>query len=483
MIRLYARMGLLLILLACAGGAGASAAGAGWGPHLAPVQLASQAADPFEPPGGGGQVTVIVTLADQAVLPDLSGMSRAERLERVVRSLKAKADIAQRPLKETIATWQRQGRVSRAVFFWIFNGLALTATADAVQELATRPDVREVIPEVTIPGPPPPGAAVPVATGTVQPNLALIRAPGVWLRGFRGQGVVVGSLDTGVTVSHPDLVAQWRGGSDSWFDPYGLDPVPADRNGHGTETMGVMVGRDASGTAIGVAPEAKWIAARIFDPRNNSTSDTAVHLAFQWILDPDGNPATPDAPQVVNNSWGFTTAGCDTRFRPDVQALRSAGIVPVFAAGNSGPASGTGVSPANYPESLAVGAVDENSNIYFLSSRGPSACSGSPTVFPQLVAPGVSIYTSAPTGYTTAFGTSLAAPHVAGALALLLSVHPGLTVDQQQNALLGHAVDLGPGGPDDTYGYGRLDVLAASGLPAPGVIYFPIIVHQLSPTP
>jgi len=477
-IRLLARMGLLLVVLGFSGGAGGLAVGADWSQKLSPPLRAALAVLPE-----GRQITVIVTLADQVALPDLSGMERAARLERVVRSLKARAEAAQRPLREAIATWQGQGRVSRATYFWIFDGLALTATAGVVQELAARPDVRSIIPEVIIPGPPPPGAAAPAAASTTPPNLTLIHAPELWLLGFKGQGVVVGSLDTGVTLNHPDLAARWRGGSNSWFDPYASAPLPTDSNGHGTETMGVILGRDASGTSIGVAPQAQWIAARIFSPISNSTSDTAVHQAFQWLLDPDGNPATPDAPQVVNNSWGVTTPGCDTRFQADVQALRSAGILPVFAAGNYGPGLGTGVSPANYPESLAVGAIDNTSNIFNLSSRGPSACPGSMTVFPQLVAPGVGIYTSAPTGYTTVSGTSLAAPHVAGALALLLSAHPNLTVDQQQTALLSTALDLGVPGPDESYGFGRLDALAASGLPAPRPSYLPAVLNQPTPVP
>jgi subtilisin family serine protease len=242
----------------------------------------------------------------------------------------------------------------------------------------------------------------------------------------------------------------------------------------------VLVGDEAGGTAIGVAPQAQWIAAKIFNDAGGSTA-TAAHAAFQWMLDPDANPGTADAPQVVNNSWGFTSPGCNLEFQPDVQALRAAGILPVFAAGNSGPNPSTSVSPANYPEAFAVGNTNDSDVIANDSSRGPSACGESQTIYPEIVAPGVSIRTTDLFGlYFNASGTSVAAPHVAGALALLLSAFPNLSVDQQSAALTTTAVDLGPAGPDNTYGAGRLNVLAAydSLVPVGGIADLPDIARQ-----
>ncbi len=211
-----------------------------------------------------------------------------------------------------------------------------------------------------------------------------------------------------------------------------------------------------------MAPGAQWIAARIFDDSGKSTA-TAIHSAFQWLLDPDGNPNTADAPDVVNNSWSYGFGGtCNLTFRPDVQALRAAGILPIFAAGNFGPGSSTSVSPANYPEALAVGAVNNSDSIYSASSRGPSACGETSTSYPEIVAPGVGIRTAGRYGtYQVLSGTSLSAPHVAGALALLLSAYPNLSASQQESALEQGAHDLGVSGPDNTFGFGRLDVLGA----------------------
>jgi subtilisin family serine protease len=210
-----------------------------------------------------------------------------------------------------------------------------------------------------------------------------------------------------------------------------------------------------------MAPGATWIAAKIFNDSGTATA-TAIHQAFQWILDPDGNPATNDAPDVLNNSWANGSIGCNLEFQLDLQAIRASQILPVFAGGNFGPGTSTSVSPANYPESLAVGAVNGTDAIDASSSRGPSACGEPSTTYPEVVAPGVNIRTSDLFGfYQVTTGTSLAAPHVAGALALILAAHPGLTADQQAAALIASAVDLGVTGPDNTFGAGRLDVLAA----------------------
>ena len=225
--------------------------------------------------------------------------------------------------------------------------------------------------------------------------------------------------------------------------------------------MGVMVGGDGGGTSIGVAPDAQWIAVKIFNDQGSATT-ARIHQGFQWLLDPDGNPSTPDAPNVVNNSWTLGSIGCNLEFQLDLQSLRAAGIEPVFAAGNFGSGASTSASPGNNPEAFAVGAASNADLIWSGSSSGPSACGEPQTTFPELVAPGVSVRSSDLFGlYGQLTGTSLAAPHVAGALALLLDAYPNLGVDAQEDALEATAVDLGFPGADDTYGYGRLDILAA----------------------
>jgi subtilisin family serine protease len=302
-----------------------------------------------------------------------------------------------------------------------------------------------------------------MAAGTpVEPGVSHTNAPAMWSAGFRGQGVVVASLDTGVDVTHPDLAGSWRGGSNSWFDPNGEHTsTPTDFDGHGTSTMGVIVGGSAGGSAIGVAPDAKWIAAKIFNDRGVATA-AGIHQAFQWVLDPDRNPATADAPNVVNNSWTLSSPGCDLSFQLDLRSLRAAGILPVFAAGNAGPGSATSVSPGNNPEAFAVGAIDDVGAIDSSSSRGPSSCGEPPTTFPELSAPGVNVRSADLfQSWRSLTGTSMAAPHVSGALALLASASPGTSPDRQASALQLGAMDLGAAGPDDVFGAGGLDVFGA----------------------
>jgi subtilisin family serine protease len=177
------------------------------------------------------------------------------------------------------------------------------------------------------------------------------------------------------------------------------------------------------------------------------------------LLDPDNDPQTDDAPHIVNNSWSFANPGCNTEFLLDLQALYAAGILPVFAGGNFGPNEDTSVSPANYPEAFAVGAVTNQDLILGLSSRGPSMCAEDETIYPEITAPGYDIFSSDLYGfYSTSTGTSMAAPHVTGSLALLLSAFPTMNIEDQQAFLLESAVDLGELGPDNVYGYGRVDV-------------------------
>lgn len=398
--------------------------------------------------------TVVVTLREQADLELVRGADRAKRVKRTVRALLATADTAQAPLLGRLRQFERTGAVREFTPLWVTNAVSVTATQTVIAELAARADVAAVTRDEIV--------LVPAADP--EPNQQAIGAPTAWAAGHDGQGAVVAVLDSGVDRLHPDLAGRWRGGTNSWFDPYGQHTgSPTDLTGHGTAIAGVAVGGDAGGTSIGTAPGARWIAARVFNDAGTSTV-TAVHQAFQWALDPDGDPTTADAPAVVNGSWsiGAGGPGCDLTFQPDVQALRSAGIVPVFAAGNYGSTQSSSASPANYPESLSVGSVASSNLIHSSSSRGPSSCGGRSRVFPDLVAPGVDILSADRYGlYQIVSGTSVAAPHVSGAAALIAGAAPGRTVDQLQAALTGTATDLGTAGPDNAYGNGLLDVPAA----------------------
>jgi subtilisin family serine protease len=401
------------------------------------------------------KISVIISLTHKPHITTYTSLEHNERVQRVVNTLKAHAEDSQKEVRQLLEIWERQGKVKDIEPFWIFNGIAMTASQEVIEWLSLHSDIASITPNRTFEAP-----LLPEGIQQIEQNLQAINTYALWDKGYRGEGIVVANLDTGVDINHPDLENSWRGGDNSWFDPYGEHPdIPADNNGHGTWTMGVMVGGNGGGSYLGIAPDAKWIAAKIFNDSGVATS-SAIHQSYQWIMDPDGEPTTSDAPHVVNNSWGFLSPGCYLDFQQDIQALRAAGILPIFAAGNSGPNGNTSVSPANYPESFSVGAVNNLGDINVGSSRGPSACSGN--LFPHVVAPGVGIKsTGLLGGYTTATGTSMASPHTAGSLALLLHAFPSLNVDQQASALINSAVDLGEPGPDNNYGHGQIDVLAA----------------------
>lgn len=427
---------------------GAALGESGAGPETAEVEAALAAL------GSGEMITVSVTLWQQANLGAVRRLEASERAAGTAGVLKATAAATQGPLRALLAGLQAGGEVADFEMFWIVNGASVTGTAAAVSAIAQLSSVKsiDIEPDIELVG-----SYSPAAT---EANLDLVNAPDAWAAGLTGEGVVVATLDTGVYL-HQDVVGSYRGGTNSWFDPYGQHPQPFDADGHGTGTMSVIVGRDNGGTAIGVAPDAQWISAKIFDDSGHATA-TAIHQAFQWILDPDGDPTTDDAPQVVSNSWTVSSAGCDTTFEPDLIALRAADILPIFAAGNAGPGPNTSRSPGNLPEAFSVGAVDNNDAVYFGSSRGPSSCGGD-AQFPDIVAPGVGIKAADhfPGTYWNLTGTSLAAPHVAGALALLFEQRGDLLVEQQEDLLLQGVVDLGTAGPDTTYGAGRLDIAAS----------------------
>jgi subtilisin family serine protease len=414
----------------------------------------------------GDLIPVIVQLPDRVDLGAYRVNDRRRRDNTVLKALKAKAGGGW----PVLASLLQNFGVRTPKQLWIINAAAVTLPVWAVQELARNPLIGRIAYDGVISfGTTPSAQAAPSGSW----NLDAVKAPDLWALGVDGGGVVIASLDTGVDVAHPDLGRSWRGGNNSWFDPNGQHPSPYDSNGHGTQTMGLMVGGSASGVPIGMAPGARWIAAKIFDD-TGSASFSKLHLAFQWLLDPDNDPATLDAPDVVNASWGLSglaPGSCNLEFREDIQALKAAGMAVVFAAGNAGPDAGTGASPANNPGALSTSAVDSALLLSPSSSRGPSSCDGS--VFPKLVAPGVNVVSSDLSFggmplYASVSGTSYAAPHVTGSLALLASAFRAAPLSMIETALTDSAHDLGDAGPDNDYGHGLVDVAAARLLLAAG---------------
>jgi subtilisin family serine protease len=377
-----------------------------------------------------------------------------------------------------------------ATSYWLSNVLVVEGDPDLLATLADLDGVRDVRPERSYPRLEPVATdeAIDIAVADPAWGVERIGAPSAWELGVTGGGIVVANVDSGVDFTHPAIVGQYRGNLGPagfvhdyhWWDPTGIcGREPCDNDGHGTHTMGTMVGGDGPGPFspdIGVAPGARWIAAKGCE--DIWCSESALLSSGQFLLAPtdlDGGAPDPGrAPHVVNNSWGSGPG--DGTFLDTVRAWRAAGIIPVFASGNDGPECGTNRSPSDYLESLGVGAMFRDDTIAEFSSRGPS---GFGKVNPDVTAPGWEVMSSAPGGgYAEMSGTSMAAPHAAGALALMLSAEPDLVGDVTGaiEALQESAVgidDLSCGGaedgvPNNVYGHGRIDVAAAVELLASG---------------
>lgn len=412
----------------------------------------------------GERLAVIVELNEQArpaeVIGRMPGADRRTRARAVADVLRGVASKRQGPLKAYLAKQEALGVAARVVSFWIFNGFAVTAAEPLIRELAARPDVREIRLDGRIPLPSLFRANGSDAAMLTEWNIEKIRAPEVWglNAAYNGTGAVVGSFDTGVDLTHPDLFSRYRGNHRiSWFDPYQEHSEPYDAHGHGTHTTGTAVGGDASGSNIGVAPGAVWIAAKAWNDDGMGLA-SAFHEIFEWFLAPGGDP--DEAPDVVNCSWAFEESGCDAEFLADIEAWRAAGIFPAFAAGNDGPDPASVRSPGAYPSSFAVGATDVSDGVADFSAQGPTPCDGS--IKPDVCAPGDGIISAVPGGYDIMSGTSMAAPHITGAVAVLRSIDPGLTVEQLESALTAGAKDLGAPGQDNASGAGRLDLFVSA---------------------
>ena len=408
---------------------------------------------------------------------NLQTATRKVRHEMMLTSLRSIAESSQTELTSYLNQKTLEGSIQQFKTFWITNAILVTATPKEIEKIASRPDV-EVIYEnylITLVDP----VSVEKVSGGITEKERCLSAIGVreaWKLGYTGKGRLVCNFDTGVDGHHPALFSNWRGNNGgsvtaSWFDPLSSD-FPKDDKGHGTHTMGIMAGISETDT-IGVAFGAQWISAAVID-RGLSLSQTIAGIlsAFQWAVDPDGNPQTlDDVPDVINNSWGIPPGfkpACDQTFWNAIDNVENAGVVVVFAAGNEGPDPSTMRTPADRifspNNSFSVGAVDAQSfgfPIASFSSRGPSGCDNQ-TIKPEVCAPGVGIYSCYKNGeYRLMSGTSMAAPFVSGAVAILRQYNPEATVEEIKDALLESCTDLGPAGEDNDYGRGIINIKRA----------------------
>jgi subtilisin family serine protease len=344
---------------------------------------------------------------------------------------------------------------------WISNAVLFHAPKAVADRIARIKGVTEVVggreldlgAEITA------AASGPQAAPTGVPtNLVAAGVPGARSTGVTGRGAVVGIVDTGVDAQHPDLADNFRRQA-GWFDPTGRCPdAPCDEGGHGTAVAGLAVGR-----TTGVAPGAQWIAAR-----GCTATQCTLELvlqSLQFMLAPDaGRGADPDLrPDFVNNSWSIKEPS--TSLGRAMTALHAAGVLNVFAAGNTGPACRSVGFPASQPDVVAVGAIDGGGQIARFSARGPGPLGPEPT----LVAPGLDVLTTAVGGgYTRLSGTSMAAPEVTGTYALALETAPEARGRNELHETVVTSASRRPadscrttGVPNSDYGYGTLNAAAA----------------------
>ncbi len=418
-------------------------------------------------------VSVIVTLTTDENPAMLARRLGPRQRSLIVKELKSASEKSRKPLHQFLS----QRNLTSVRPLWLINGMALTVPPELLAELASLSYVEAITLDEEIQLP----SNFDADTSSAEWNIEQTGAPLLWQRNYDGRGITIAILDSGVNIDHPDLAGRWRGEQGDWFDPYTDSTAPYDFGGyHGTGVASVALGGNHSGSTIGMAPGASLIAAKLF--RDDGTGNLSYIIeALQWVLSPGGNPER--APAVINNSWGFDDeaghclstfgSGSSTyHLRTAIQTIKAAGIFVVSAAGNNGPDAATSISPANYPESFSVGATWPDNMIAGFSSRGPSACPEDFT-YPDLAAPGIAIKAASSSSgndisYQNVSGTSFSAPHVTGAVALLLSAANDLglspDVTEIDLALKYSAIDFGPPGVDDAYGFGLLNVANALNL-------------------
>ncbi len=427
-------------------------------------------------------------------------LNASTQARKIIKSVREFTQESQLSFLQSINDSKSAGYQFQKVYpFWSANLVAVWANEHVIRMLANHPDVAYVYYDHADYG------LYPVKEEPLNESKALatsgiraIQVRPLWELGYTGRGRKALGVDTGVNTSHPSIAKRFMGDffplGESYFGYNNPVPVDISSSSHGTHTIGTILGRTAAnGDSIGVACNAYYMVADPIVSRLSEVRRMSEILAcFEWALDPDGNPETTnDIPDVITNSWGITNTGnvadCDIPESLVFNVLEAAGIAIVFSAGNDGPGSATIGQPAHIARSTAnifsVGAVDAGSAtlpIASFSSRGPTNCpatEGTPLhIKPEVVAPGVNVYSAQGfDSYGSLSGTSMAAPHVAGAVLLLKEAFPEVSGTEILVALYETAVDLGATGEDNIFGRGMINVwsayqyLAQSNAPVPPV--------------
>ncbi|MBN1995123.1 MAG: S8 family serine peptidase [Anaerolineae bacterium] len=327
--------------------------------------------------------------------------------------------------------------------FNLFPGEALKVTAADIEVLSKQEDVEQIWPDL------------PVHT-CLNTSVSRIQAPQVWAAGFKGEGIKVAVIDTGIDETHPDFAGRIMATKNF------VGNSARDDNGHGTHVAGTIAGdgRKSNGKYVGVAPKAHLYIAKVLDAYGGG-SMSGVMAGIEWAV-------LEQQVQIINLSLGGTST-CDGTDALSVlcdEAVLQAGVVMCVAAGNAGPGAKTIGPPGCARYVITVGAIDDQDRVAYFSSRGPTADG---RVKPDIVFPGVGIVApqSAGTslgaviepGYVASDGTSMATPHASGVAALMLQANPALTAEQVKTQMLAGGVNIGA--LPNAQGVGRGDAYRA----------------------
>jgi subtilisin family serine protease len=440
-------------------------------------------------------IPIIIWLNKQVPIEQLksklTGKKSTRDLEAIQTDLKALAASEQAGIAELFSRYEKGDQPNNVMYFWIRNMISARVNIKVLEEIAKREEVESIwfdselqLDEFEK------GSSSKTMLNNIEESLQQINATELWEMGFRGEGVLVMNIDTGVMGTHPALAARWRGNqpdvaaSAAWFDPHGEGEMPYDNhgNGHGTHTMGTMVGMDeANNDIIGVAPQAQWIAARTISLGEGIPSTAYTLAAFQWALNPDGDLSTTnDIPDVINCSFYDPNNDINecgphgVSYWEVLDVCEAAGIMVFFSAGNKDkddqitPPKNRASTTTNI---FCVGNMNTvNANALVInegSCQGPSLCvpTGPLSFKPEVVAPGTDIRsaTNDPDNpYVSLTGTSMAAPHVSGLAALYRQMYPEKTNTQIMEMLLSSTIEVQADqtfnmGEDNTYGMGFID--------------------------
>ncbi|MCX6640278.1 MAG: S8 family serine peptidase [bacterium] len=449
-------------------------------------------------------IRVLITMDQQAdfnwMVATTAQMSKMERRQFVVNHLNQLAEISQIDVMAYLKNYEASGKVEHMLSVSLVNIIQGLATPEVIRGLMNFPEVAEVaydperymLDDV-------PKEAEPIQseqpkvdnTDEIAWGVADVHAPEVWAQGYEGDGIIVGMLDTGVNYNHLDLTTHmWNGGPsypNHGWDFYNNDNDPTDGHGHGTHTAGTVASDGTAGTQAGVAPHAIIMALKVW-------SDGGSGSTGQMISGSDF--AVQHGADLFSMSGGIGGGGTTTDknlFRTAYNNALAAGVIGTIAAGNE-----AGTSPPNsvrtpgnvpppwlHPDQTLIGglscvitcgATNPDHTIASFSSKGPvnwsnvspwndyAYPSGMGLIEPDISAPGVNVKSclnTNNTGYQLMSGTSMATPHVAGVVALLLSKDPSLTPDLIDMYLENTALELGTPGKDNTFGSGLMNALDA----------------------